>query len=359
MILLVLILSGVLLGGLLVGCNSLAPIMSYQGRITNASGQPLNGSYSFTFRLFPASSGGTAIYTETKNITINNGLFDTTIGPSTLVANLRPEWLSQPLWLDVTINGEILTPRQQLLGAPYAFTLMPGAVISSTFDSTVPGTSADAIVKIVNSNTGTDSHPALTLVGNVGLELVDISGSHGTISSDLSQTTSDVYVRSNDYVNIYLDNDGGGSGGYFWVYGNPTTKYCYIQGSSGNLFCTGTKSSVTQIGDEQRAMYALESPEVWFEDFGSGSLVNGSASVALDSLFAATVNLDDYHVFITPLGDCNGLYVTNKTATGFEVRELGGGTANIAFDYRIVAKRLGYETTRLEAVENAADEEEK
>jgi hypothetical protein len=35
------------------------------------------------------------------------------------------------------------------------------------------------------------------------------------------------------------------------------------------------------------------------------------------------------------------------TATGFEVRESGGGTSSLSFDYRIVAKRRGYEAQRL------------
>lgn len=39
--------------------------------------------------------------------------------------------------------------------------------------------------------------------------------------------------------------------------------------------------------------------------------------------------------------------MTNKTPTSFEVRELGGGLANIDFDYRIIAKRKGYEDIRL------------
>jgi hypothetical protein len=42
------------------------------------------------------------------------------------------------------------------------------------------------------------------------------------------------------------------------------------------------------------------------------------------------------------------LYVTNETSTSFEVREQGEGTSNIAFDYRIVAKRIGFENIRLE-----------
>jgi hypothetical protein len=39
--------------------------------------------------------------------------------------------------------------------------------------------------------------------------------------------------------------------------------------------------------------------------------------------------------------------VSNKTATGFEVHESAGGHSTIAFDYRIVARRKGYETIRL------------
>jgi hypothetical protein len=93
----------------------------------------------------------------------------------------------------------------------------------------------------------------------------------------------------------------------------------------------------------------MESPEVWFEDVGSSQLTNGLVFVTIDPLFAQTVNLgSDFHVFLTPLGDCNGLYIARKGPDGFEVRELGGGAADIAFDYRIIAKRAGYEGTRME-----------
>jgi hypothetical protein len=39
--------------------------------------------------------------------------------------------------------------------------------------------------------------------------------------------------------------------------------------------------------------------------------------------------------------------VINKTAGSFEVRESGGGVSSLTFDYKIVAKRRGYETQRL------------
>ena len=125
--------------------------------------------------------------------------------------------------------------------------------------------------------------------------------------------------------------------------------FCSIN-NSGDLSCSGVKSAVVPVANGSRkvAMYAIEGPENWFEDAGSGQLSSGTAVVNLESIFGETVNTDmDYRVFLTPDGDCKGLYVAQKSATSFIVRELGGGTSNIAFDYRIMAKRKGYENVRL------------
>ena len=127
------------------------------------------------------------------------------------------------------------------------------------------------------------------------------------------------------------------------------TGECDID-SGGDLFCTGSKSAVVPVdgGSRKVALYAIEGPENWFEDAGSGQLSNGSARVDLDPTFAQTVNTEmDYKVFPVPNGDCKGLYITNKTQTSFEVHELGGGASSVAFDYRIMAKRKGYENIRL------------
>ena len=110
----------------------------------------------------------------------------------------------------------------------------------------------------------------------------------------------------------------------------------------------GTATVTVRSGTRRVALNSVQSTEHWFEDAGSGQLSNGSARVELDPIFAGTVNTGiEYHVFLTPKGDCKGLYVTNETTTAFEVHELGGGTSGIAFDYRIMAKRVGYEKVRL------------
>ncbi|MGB8115042.1 MAG: hypothetical protein WCF22_14770, partial [Candidatus Sulfotelmatobacter sp.] len=135
---------------------------------------------------------------------------------------------------------------------------------------------------------------------------------------------------------------------------------CTLTGS-GDAACTGTLKSVvaTTSGARRLETYSMQSPENWFEDFGSGALSSGAATITLDPTFTQTVNTGiEYHVFLTPNGDSRGLYVSQKTATSFEVREQGGGTSSIAFDYRIVAKRVGYEKVRLADVTERFNQQE-
>lgn len=118
---------------------------------------------------------------------------------------------------------------------------------------------------------------------------------------------------------------------------------------TGNLFCTGVVgAAVKGQGSKKVGLYTMQSSENWIEDFGSGALTGGVATIRLEPHFARTVSgQTDYHVFLTPAGDCDGLYIANKTATSFEVRELRSGTSSVQFDYRIVAHRKGFEAARL------------
>jgi hypothetical protein len=126
--------------------------------------------------------------------------------------------------------------------------------------------------------------------------------------------------------------------------------FCTID-TTGTLFCPHSFSVMAPVdsGKKRVALYAMESPQNWFEDFGSGQLTGGTASIALDATFAEEVNTGaSYHVFLTPHEECEGLYVTDVSASGFEVHELHHGQSNVTFDYRIVALRRGFETVRSE-----------
>jgi hypothetical protein len=107
----------------------------------------------------------------------------------------------------------------------------------------------------------------------------------------------------------------------------------------GNIQVTGTKAAVVPFPDgTHRALYCMESPDLWFEDFGEAKLVRGRAVVKFDPNFAKVIT-GDYRVFFTPEGDCRGLYLRRKSAATFEVGELMGGKSSIAFSYRIVGRR--------------------
>jgi len=131
-----------------------------------------------------------------------------------------------------------------------------------------------------------------------------------------------VYGHSDSWTGVVgsTHNPATNFAGYFW---GPV-------GISGPLTVFGKKSAAVPHPDgSYRLLYAMESPESWFEDFGMARLVRGRARVRLDRHFAAVVRLNEYHVFLTPEGDSRGLYVGRKTRQGFEVREQGGGHVKV------------------------------
>jgi hypothetical protein len=120
---------------------------------------------------------------------------------------------------------------------------------------------------------------------------------------------------------------------------------------SGGLSGSGNKNCVMRTSRGPTALYCQESPENWFEDFGSGTLANGHAHVNLDALFLETVTVDQNHgikVFLQQTSGDPVNLVVQKGTTGFDVN--GPAGSNITFDYRVVAKRKGFEDTRLPVV---------
>jgi hypothetical protein len=125
---------------------------------------------------------------------------------------------------------------------------------------------------------------------------------------------------------------------------------------SGGLGGTGSKNCIVKTSQGPTKLYCQESPECWFEDFGEGQLAAGRAHVELDGLFLETVTIDGPNpmkVFVQLHDEtCNGVAV-KKGATGFDVIELAGGSSSGTFDYRVVAKRKGFEAKRLDYCEAA------
>lgn len=179
----------------------------------------------------------------------------------------------------------------------------------------------------------------------------------GRLYSDPAYPHSDILFFSNDEYHVHLDEDNNSSSS-FTLYNGANANVFRVD-ESGNMTIGGAKSAVVAAGEYgTRKMYAIESTGVWFEDFGTAQLQGGLALVEIDPVFAETVNLEvGYHVFLTPVDGWASLYVANKTPTSFEVRD-AGGRADIAFDFRIVARRAGYEDVRMEPVALTLEDED-
>jgi hypothetical protein len=177
----------------------------------------------------------------------------------------------------------------------------------------------------------------------------------GTAVYAISGYGDGVYGQSSgeDKAGVFgYNNTAGGYGIYGW-----STNGVALYGH-GDLVCTGSKSAEVKLDDGTAIrFYAEESAESWFSDYGEGRLSDGRARIELDPVFLQTVTINAAHpmkVFVQLESDCNGVYVANKTSTGFDVVELQGGGSNVPFSYRVVCKRKYYEDDRLATREEGA-----
>lgn len=186
----------------------------------------------------------------------------------------------------------------------------------------------------------TDSNPATNGTNNGTRASARIAGFDNV-------SPNGVLAAQNSYFGGYFV-----GGNHDIATGNPSYAYAGMKWNSNNNGINGTNYKIigngtnsTIIKDKTntpRILFSPEAPEILFEDYGTGKLVNGVAQITIDPILKDAIYVDEKHplkVFIQLEGDCNGVYVTNKSANGFMVKELANGTSNVAFSYHIVANR--------------------
>lgn len=187
----------------------ITPVIGYQGRLVEG-GTPVNESRNMTFRLYNASSGGTLIWSEIdKPVSVENGLFQTALGSSTAFTQAVLDQMTQELWLEVQVGSTILG-RQKLMGAPYAFSLAPGANVEGSYNE-------GNILQVKNTGFGTGFAGISNLTGT---GVYGESGGGGYGVKGFSESGIGVYAESKyDYgikaksasvYSIYADGYGSG-----------------------------------------------------------------------------------------------------------------------------------------------------
>ncbi|MBK6343882.1 MAG: hypothetical protein IPF41_15205 [Flavobacteriales bacterium] len=156
-------------------------------------------------------------------------------------------------------------------------------------------------------------------------------------------------VSTNPLNNSAANGANASAGGYFEVQNGGTAQtwsYVAVRDNLGilrKIIGPGTVNTIVKdLDGNQVALSCPEAPENLFQDYGTGQLVNGRARITLDPILTKNIVVDAKHplrVFVQLEGDCNGVFVTSKSAEGFEVVELMNGTSDTPFTWTVAANR--------------------
>jgi hypothetical protein len=201
----------------------------------------------------------------------------------------------------------------------------------------------------VSNNSSTDAAIGAT---NNNSTAIYADSYNGAAVIGLGRSQEGVIAQSNGTSenSAALESQGSASGtNLFYAYNNANESDCLIDAFA-DLSCSGIIGQVQRNTNGQRVVaYTSESASATIEDVGTARMYGGVANVQLDPAFASVIDHKWYYVFLTPLGDTRGLYVSVKTASGFQARETERGRGSLEFDYRIVAHPLGARYARLPA----------
>jgi hypothetical protein len=96
------------------------PTINYQGRLANSAGDPISDTVAMQFSFYDSDASGTLLWGPETHPTVEvaEGLFSVALGQ--LSGGIPTSVLSGDIWLEITVDGETLSPREQLRAVPYA-----------------------------------------------------------------------------------------------------------------------------------------------------------------------------------------------------------------------------------------------
>ena len=152
--------------------------LHYQGRITDpVTGDPLPGSHTATFCIYDDLVAGTQLWCETQELEADgDGVIAAVLGSTAALA--LP--FDAAYWLEVEVDGQVLTPRREIASAAYALFAADSDSLdgldASSYALTAHTHDVDTIVPdIVSSISG---------VSNDGENIELVAGDNVTIDAD-------------------------------------------------------------------------------------------------------------------------------------------------------------------------------
>ncbi|HHS50422.1 MAG TPA: hypothetical protein ENN07_04835 [candidate division Zixibacteria bacterium] len=90
--------------------------IGYQGKLTDPGGVAVEGVVNIGFSIWNAETGGDSLWGELNSVDVTKGLFDVVLG----VTNPVDVDFSGARWVQLIVDGELMTPRQPLSAVPSA-----------------------------------------------------------------------------------------------------------------------------------------------------------------------------------------------------------------------------------------------
>ncbi|MFA7300685.1 MAG: hypothetical protein WC069_00005, partial [Candidatus Shapirobacteria bacterium] len=238
-------------------------ILSFQGRLTDTSGNPISSETGIIFKLYNNSIGGTQLYTSATGNSQTvlpdvNGIFNTVIGKShgdTIPSNVFTE--NSEVWLEITTDSQVMTPRQQIATVAYALN-------AETLQGMPPSASGLKNTVLVvgesgNIYLGETSPSIISTSGTFGLEgqalllkASDGSGGNITINPDGNGVIRFVTEGTTPSLGGFIDatNANIATGNLFNAQINNTNRgYNFIEFSNYNVGTTTTASRFSVSAD--------------------------------------------------------------------------------------------------------------
>jgi len=179
-----------------------ATTVNYQGRLANPDGTPVEDrSYGMSFALYDAQEDGNLVWGPDVHeaVPVSGGLFSVGLGSGT-AGEIPPTTWNGDRYLEITVSGETLEPRELLRSVPIAgmaLTVPDGSISSSklNIDSSVDvrGRSLNNVNAIEKD--GNRIHPAAGT--QPAIRLISKNSVHVFINSDNDQTDRLFTIHAN------------------------------------------------------------------------------------------------------------------------------------------------------------------
>lgn len=93
--------------------------MNFQGVLTDSTGAPVaDGTYDMNFFLYDSETGLSQLWTEAQTVTVTGGVYNIQLGA--VVPLSSSVFDGGVAWLEVVVEGETMSPRQQLTSTAFA-----------------------------------------------------------------------------------------------------------------------------------------------------------------------------------------------------------------------------------------------